>query len=92
MLVSLRANAIAYLALLALIAVTTAAAYIDLGIWNRVVALGIACSKALVVILIFMHVWWSNRGLKAAMITMGIWLAVLAAIIFSDYLTRTSYW
>lgn len=92
MLVSVRTNTIVYAALLALIGVTVGAAYVDLGIFNRIAALGIACVKALLVLLVFMHVWWSSRGLKMSMIVMVVWLAVLAAITFSDYLTRTSYW
>ena len=36
-------------------ALTTGMAYVDLGQWNTVVALVIACCKATLVILFFMH-------------------------------------
>ena len=36
-------------------------AKIDLGIWNPVVALTIAVIKAVLVVLFFMHVYYSNK-------------------------------
>ena len=46
--------------LLILTGVTVAAAYVDLGRMNTVVALAIACFKALIVVLYFMHVKYST--------------------------------
>ncbi len=48
-------------ALLVLTAVTIMVAQVDLGSWNVVVALGIACLKASLVVLIFMHLRWANQ-------------------------------
>ena len=42
--------------LMVLTGVTVAVAYVDLGPLNTVVALAIACFKALIVVLFFMHV------------------------------------
>ena len=39
---------------------TVAAINVDLGPMNIVVALGIALVKALLVVLIFMHIWWDR--------------------------------
>ena len=77
-----------FLALLALTATTTAVAFVDLGPWNTVVALGIAFIKATMVVFIFMHVKWS-RPLTRLTIAGGLfWLAILISITFSDFATR----
>ena len=40
------------------------AADVDLGVFNPVVALGIACTKAVIVILFFMHVKYQSNLVK----------------------------
>ena len=45
-----------FVTLMVLTAITVAAAYVDLGELNKVVALGIASFKATLVVLYFMHV------------------------------------
>jgi len=52
---SLRELAAVLAALLALTALTVAAARVDLGSWNLFIALGIASVKVLLVVLFFMH-------------------------------------
>jgi len=47
--------------LIVLTGVTVAAAYQDLGRWSAVVAVAIACIKATLVILYFMHVRYASR-------------------------------
>jgi cytochrome c oxidase subunit 4 len=77
-----------FLALLALTATTTAVAFVDLGPWNTVVALGIAFIKATLVVLIFMHIRWSSN-LSRVVIAGGLfWLAILFALTLSDFVTR----
>ena len=67
---------------------TYAAALVDLGALNNVVMLTIACTKATLVILFFMHVRWSSR-LTWVVATSGFfWLLILFSIGMSDYLTR----
>ena len=56
-----------FIVLLVGTALTTAVAYIDLGRWNTVVALAIAVTKMLFVILFFMHVKY-NPGLTRIII------------------------
>ena len=54
-----------------------------------VAALTIAFSKAVLIILYFMHVRYSSR-LTMVMAGAGFfWLVILFALTFSDYLTRT---
>lgn len=77
-----------FLALLALTGLTTWVSYSDLGPMNTVVALAIAVTKMLLVILFFMHVKYSP-GLTRLVILVGFfWFAILLALTLSDELTR----
>lgn len=51
---------VVFLALMVLTVLTVAAINVDLGPLNIVVALGIALVKAILVVLIFMHIWWDR--------------------------------
>jgi cytochrome c oxidase subunit IV len=64
-------------------------AKIDLGIWNPVVALTIAVIKATLVILFFMHVYYSNKLTKLTISAGFFWLMIMITMSLSDYLTRT---
>ena len=55
---------IVFATLLVFTGITVLAAYIDLGIFNPVVALGIASIKAVIVILFFMHVKYQSNLIK----------------------------
>ena len=59
---------------------------------SNVVALGIAFTKASLVVLFFMHVKYENKLVGLAVVASVIWLAFLIFITISDYLTRTSDW
>jgi cytochrome c oxidase subunit IV len=70
---------------------TWAIAFADLGILNPIVALAIACTKATLVILFFMHVRYSD---KLTMITVAagfFWLMIMITLSLSDYLSRTLF-
>jgi len=84
--------------LLFLTASTVWASYLELGTWsplpglsiawNPVVALFIACLKATIVVLFFMHVKYSSKLTK---LTVGAGLftfLTLVAMTLSDYMTR----
>jgi cytochrome c oxidase subunit 4 len=75
-------------ALLVLTAVTTSAAYINMGVFSPIVALAIACLKAVLVILFFMHIRYSSRVM---MLTVGagfFTFLVLITMTLSDYISR----
>ena len=74
--------------LLVLTGVTVAVAYVDLGPLNTVVALVIACFKATIVVLYFMHVKYSSRLIKLTVIAGLYWMGILLALTLGDYLTR----
>ncbi|MGA2673927.1 MAG: cytochrome C oxidase subunit IV family protein [Terracidiphilus sp.] len=79
-------------------ALTVGASFVDLGAWhltstlviywNPIVALVIACSKAILVVLYFMHVRYSTR---LTMLTVGAGIFMFLALVgmtLSDYISR----
>ena len=77
-----------WLALVAGTILTYLAALVDLGALNNVVMLLIACTKALLVILFFMHVRWSSRLTWVVAASGFFWLLILFGLTMQDYLTR----
>ena len=77
-----------FLALLALTALTTGVAFVDLGPLNTVVALTIAVIKMLLVVLFFMHVKYSTGLTKVVIIAGFFFLAILVSLTLADELTR----
>lgn len=69
-------------------ALTVGVAFIDLGPLNNVLMLGIAITKALLVILFFMHVRWSTRLTWVVVASGFFWLLILFGLTMQDYLTR----
>src|SRR5882757_5381951 len=69
-------------------ALTVGVAFVDLGAMNNVLMLGIAMTKALLVILFFMHVCWSTRLTLVIAASGFVWLLILFGITMTDYLTR----
>lgn len=76
------------IALLVLFVLTVAAAYVDLGGFNIIVALTIAVVKALLVVLYFMHVRYGNKLVWVFACAGFFWLVILFALTMSDYITR----
>jgi cytochrome c oxidase subunit IV len=64
------------------------ASTVDLGSWNTPIALIIATTKAVLVILFFMHVIYSTRLTWVVVIASIVWLVMLFVLTFTDYLTR----
>ena len=74
--------------LLAMTALTTGVAYVDMGKWNTIVALIIACCKATLVVLFFMHLRWSTRLMRAVLVSALLWLAILIGLTTTDFFSR----
>jgi cytochrome c oxidase subunit 4 len=55
---------------------------------NTLVALLIAFTKMICVVLFFMHVYWSSRLIWMTAIAGFFWLAIMFAFTMQDYLTR----
>ena len=69
-------------------AITVGVAFVDLGPLNNVLMLGIAMTKALLVVLYFMHVRWSTRLTWLVVASGFFWLIILFGLTMQDYLTR----
>jgi cytochrome c oxidase subunit 4 len=77
-----------FLTLMVLTTVTVLVAYVNLGQFNKVVALGIASIKATLVILYFMHVKYSSRLTKLVVVSGFFFLAILLGLTMTDYGSR----
>jgi len=86
--VSTRAYVAIFLALLILTGLTVAAATVDLGRLNVIVALTIAVTKAVLVLLYFMHLRYSPHLTWLVTGTAFVWLAILIGLTMADPLTR----
>ncbi len=86
--VSPKVYATIFVALLFLTAATCGISYVDLGVFNAVVAMAIACTKMTLVVLFFMHIKYSNKLTKLT-VASGIFLFLsLIGMIMSDYISR----
>jgi cytochrome c oxidase subunit 4 len=77
-----------FLALIVGTVITVAVAFVDLGAFNNVVMLTIACAKALLVVLFFMHVRWGTRLTWVVAGAGFFWLLILFSITMADYMSR----
>ena len=77
-----------FAALMVLTAATVWVATIDLGWANDVVAMGIAVTKALLVLWFFMHLRYSTRVTLLTAAAGFFWLAILIFLTLNDYFTR----
>jgi len=77
-----------WLALVAGTILTYLVALVDLGAMNNVVMLAIACTKATLVVLFFMHLRWSTRLTWVVAASGFFWLLILFGLTMQDYLTR----
>jgi cytochrome c oxidase subunit 4 len=79
---------IVYVALLIFTGVTVWAAFVNLGIVNPIIALGIACTKGVIVILFFMHVKYQSKLVKLTVISGFFTFIVLITMTLTDYISR----
>jgi cytochrome c oxidase subunit 4 len=87
--VSVRTYALVFAALLVLTALTTFVAFVDLGKGlHELAALAIAVCKAVLVILYFMHVRYSDRLTWVFVAAGFFWLLILIGGTMDDVLTR----
>jgi len=79
---------IIFAALMILTATTVWAAFQDLGELNDLVAIGIALTKACLVVLFFMQVRHASRLVKLTVVAGFVWLVILFGITLTDYFSR----
>ena len=68
--------------------VTVWSATLDLGKWNLPIALAIACTKALLVILYFMHVKYSSKLTWLFVAAGFLWFIIMVVITMTDFVSR----
>jgi cytochrome c oxidase subunit IV len=81
--------ALVFVTLLFFTGVTVGAAYIDMKWANPVIALAIACFKACIVILFFMHAKYQSRLIKMTIGSGFFVFLVLIVMTLSDYISRS---
>src|SRR5258708_15518138 len=77
-----------FLALMVFTTITVLVSRIHLGALNVLVAIGIAVTKAVIVVLYFMHVKWSHKLVKIVVSGALLWLVILLILTWSDYVSR----
>ena len=77
-----------FLALMIGTALTVLVAKFDLGPLNNIVMLTVACAKAMLVILYFMHLRWGSRLTWVVAGSGFFWLLILFSITMADYMSR----
>lgn len=80
-----------YIALMVLLAITVTLDFYLVGTIGLLVAMGIAIVKGLLVVLYFMHLRDSSRLTWVFASAAFLWLAIMAGLTLSDYLTRPAY-
>jgi cytochrome c oxidase subunit 4 len=77
-----------FLCLLVGTAITVGASFIEMGPWNPVVALAIACVKATLVVLYFMHIKYSSKLMKLTVGAGVFTFLILVGMSLADYMSR----
>lgn len=77
-----------YITLLIFTGLTVWAAFIDLHIFNPIIAVAIACIKAVIVILFFMHVYFQSKLIKLTVVSGFLTFLILITMTLSDYISR----
>lgn len=77
-----------FLALLVLLGATVGAAYLPLGSFSPVVAMLIATTKAVLILLFFMHLRHGESFVRIVAVAGFLWLGILLTFTMADYLTR----
>lgn len=79
---------IVFITLLVFTGITVAAAFVNLGILNPIIALAIACTKGVIVILFFMHVFFQSKLIKMTVGAGFFTFLILITMTLSDYISR----
>ncbi|HEY7887867.1 MAG TPA: cytochrome C oxidase subunit IV family protein [Steroidobacteraceae bacterium] len=77
-----------WLAVIALLGVSTGSAYIPMGRFNSIVCVTIGFIQALLVWTFFMRLRWSGLLVRLIAVTGLLWIVLLLGLSLTDYLTR----
>ncbi len=85
---SIRTSAVIFILLLVLLLATVGAAYVPLGPLHFPIAMTFAAIKAVLIVLFFMHALHSHRLTLVICVASLLWLAIMMALVLSDYHSR----
>ena len=77
-----------YAILMGLLLLTVGAAFVDMGPLNFPVSMAIAVAKAILIVLIFMHVRYNEPLVRVFAAAGFLWLAILITLLLADYFSR----
>jgi cytochrome c oxidase subunit 4 len=77
-----------FAALIVLTFLTVGVSFLNLGDWHTIVGLAIAVCKATLVVLIFMHLWYSSRLTWVIALAALYFLGIMLGLTLTDYGTR----
>jgi cytochrome c oxidase subunit IV len=77
-----------FLSLLVFTAITVGVSFVDLGVFNPIVALFIAATKMTLVVLFFMHIKYSTKLTKLTVIGGLFMFLTLISMTLADYISR----
>ena len=86
--VSPRVYVVVFLSLLVFTGLTVGASYIEMGVFNPIAAIAIACIKMVLVVLFFMHVKYSSKLTKLTVFCGLFTFLALIGMTLSDYFSR----
>ncbi|MDR3622679.1 MAG: cytochrome C oxidase subunit IV family protein [Paludisphaera borealis] len=86
--ISIRTYVIIYAVLMLLLVATAGAAFLPLGNAHLPVAMTIAVIKAVLIVLFFMHVYYSSRLTWVVSVASFLWLGLLLVFLIADYFSR----
>lgn len=81
-----------FVALLILLGLTVGTAFLDIGGWGVILAMTIAGTKALLILLYFMHLRYSDNLVQVFAGASFFWLLILIVLTVSDYIARGDQW
>jgi len=86
--ISVRTYVLIFIALLVLLVLTVGASFLPLGAAHLPIAMTIAVIKAVLIVLFFMHVYYSSKLTWVVSVASFLWLGLLLAFLIADYFSR----
>ncbi len=74
--------------LMVMLLITVRASYVNVGVWNTPIAVAIAFSKAIAIVLFFMHVKYSSKLVQIFACVGIAFVSIMFMLTMNDYLTR----
>jgi cytochrome c oxidase subunit 4 len=87
-----RASSVVFVVLLVLLVATVVAARIEHAVWGIVIAMAIAVTKAVLIVVYFMNVRFSDTVTRMATVAGFIGLSILLLLMMADYVSRSKDW